>query len=122
MTTSAFIDPNTKDYILSNGQILNEDIVLSMINMRLFCPYGSYMFDKKFGCKIYSRMGATGIIVNKRTLEKDIENAVQDMVITGLIKTFNATCIKYTLSTASFILTALKINEEQLKFTWSVSL
>ncbi len=118
----AYIDPKTKDYILSSGQILNEDLVLSMINMRLFCPYGSYMFDQTFGCKIYSRLGATGIIVNRRTLEKDIEVAVQDMITSGYIKTFTAICTSYTLSTASFVLIGIQINNEEIKFNWSISI
>ena len=119
---SAFINPSTKDYILENGQILNEDVVLSMINMRLFCPYGSWKFDTSFGCKIYERLGATGQIVNRRTLERDIINAVQDMISSGYIENFTVVCTKYTIRSASFVLSGIQINNETFSFIWSVTI
>lgn len=122
MNTAPYIDPITKDYVLLDGQIENQDTVVTMINMRLNCPLGSYPFDKNFGCQIHYRIGTNSKNVNRRTLEKDIESAVNDMIGLGYLLKFNALCTLFTLVKAEFILFATEINGKEIKFTWSISL
>lgn len=122
MNTAPFIDPNTKDYILLDGQIENQDVILSMINMRLNCPLGSYPFDKSFGCAIQSRLGTNSKNVNRRTLEKDIESALTDMISLGYLLKITVICTLFTLAKAAFTVFATEINGKEIKFTWGVSL
>lgn len=122
MPNSAYIDPATRDYILQNGQILNLDILLSRINMRLFCPLGSYYFNQTFGCSIYSYLGATSQVTNRRTLEKSIDNALQGMIEDGSLLSVKARCTLFTLSQASFTVYCVAANQQSFPFIWHVNL
>lgn len=119
MINAPYIDPQTKDFILTNGQILNKDMNLSRINMALYCRLGTWKFHPDFGCDIYKFLGARGKIVNKRQLELSAQRALQFMIDDGTFSSVTALCTSLTLTTAIIKLFITEITQQQFVFVWT---
>lgn len=120
MRNSAYINPANKDYILYNGQILNEETLFVRINMALYCPLGSWKFNPQFGCAIYKYLGATSQIVNKRLLELAVQNALQFLIADGSLINLSVLCTSFTLTSATINIYCTESNQNKFKFVWKV--
>lgn len=115
------INLKTKDYVLLNGQILNTDSIVNRINLALSCPLGSWKLDLNYGCSMYSFLGIVGITVNKRKIEKSVENALQFMIKDGTLKTVTAYCTKLTLTMAEVKLFYTIITGQVYQFVYAIN-
>lgn len=118
---SPYIDPQTGDYVLVNGNILNKAAVLTQMTFALKCPLGEYIEDPTFGSEIQAKVG-TGFVTNKRTLEQDTRNALNFLVSDGTIKNLYVVCTFYSGKRAILNVKATLINNEQIYLPWEIEL
>lgn len=114
-----YVDFNTHDYVLLNGNIENRDILITMMYFRLQCPYGTYIWDKKFGNKLQLVVGNTGV-TNKKTMENCNYSALSDMVSGGYITNLSVICTYYDFKKASFDIRAASAQGQPISFNWSL--
>jgi phage gp46-like protein len=116
-----YVDPNTGNYTLVNGNILNQDATLTRMIFRLKTPKGTYIFNKPFGNELMTKVG-TRFNANKKTLEQWVKNSLQDLVTDGTLTTLAVICTLYTYKAASFKIYATDSANKQIELPWSLDL
>jgi phage gp46-like protein len=114
--TSIYIDPKTKDYKNLNGQIENQNAVLTEIYMRLMIPKDKYIYgNKKVGSLIYTIANKRGII-NKTKVEEYVADALKPMVIAGKITIQDIRIPKLILNNVKIEIDCTDVSGEPIYF------
>lgn len=115
-----YIDPTTKDYVLSNGNIENRNALLTLSYMRLKCPRGSWIYDREFGNPLAVNLLDRNNL-NRKTLQQQVRKALEDMVTLGYIRDLVVITqrISFENRQVDFLITMIDNLDERITFTWS---
>lgn len=117
---SIYINQEKKDFNLdAQGNIENQNFLLTEIFMRLMTPLGSYIYDRNFGSLLY-------LYTRKRqkiglaALKQIIVDALQPMLIRGAIQNIDFRLLFQGLGTFRIELTVLDSSGKTYLFPYSV--
>lgn len=116
-----FVNPATRDYVLSNGNIENKNAILTLSYMRLRCPRGSWIYNTDFGNPLLvNLLGSTDL--NRKTLQQQVRVALQDMVTLGYVKDLVVITTRIVVSErrVEFLITMIDNLNEKITFPWSM--
>ena len=116
-----FVNPATRDYVLSNGNIENKNAILTLSYMRLRCPRGSWIYNTDFGNPLLvNLLGSTDL--NRKTLQQQVRVALQDMVTLGYVKDLVVITTRIIVSErrVEFLITMIDNLNEKITFPWSM--
>lgn len=118
---SPYINPNTKDYVLSNGNIENKNSLLTLSSLRLSCPRGSWPYNVNFGNSLQN----SNINLNATTpkyLQQQVQTCLQDLITLGYIKKLVVSTPKINLidKSATFEIVMIDNFSIEIRFVWSL--
>jgi hypothetical protein len=119
---SPYIDPTTEDYILLNGNIENQNALLTLAYMRLKTPRGKWPYNTLFGNQLQIEIPNTAAL-DRKILQQQVKLALQDMVQLNYIKDLVVVTQNISLDNreATFLIVMVDNFNNELKFVWSIT-
>ena len=116
MSYGIYVNSNTGDYELQNGEILNENALLTRAYMYLSCVKGTCIYDPTIGIDLPINSKAN---ITKNQFIQKIQNALQPLIIDGSVTTMLVEILSAMAGKYVAQITLIDHNKPPVRFTWT---
>jgi phage gp46-like protein len=105
------------NYILQNGQLLNNNSLITEIYMAVVAPLGTYLYDPTLGSELLAYLN-TGNITRTGIIDI-VNNALQPLIVAGRIAQNPQIVITFfVVNKVAFTINAVDSTGEPIIFNW----